>query len=215
MSFYQDMVEGLKNMIGPGKKFVNPTQMAKACDVAPNQIIRYIRQERGKHIQVIARVLDSVGAKIIFPDEESEKNTAAYHEIPLAIAKPDSINSGLTPDIYNEGILRFNAHWLKSKGDPEQMKLLTVTGASMSPRIEDGDRIIVDESQKELFEGRIYAIRIDSEIVIRRIAKEPGKIILVSDNQEAEVRRIALEIKDESIGWAAIGRVVYVAKDLL
>ncbi len=214
MSFYVDMVEGLKRMIGPGKKYSNPTQMAKACGVAPNQIIRYIRQERGKHIQVVAKVLDEVGAKITFPDGKKTDNKGDMVHIANILARPDEEGQTLITCEDKDTPLAFSKNWLERKGDPAQMGILDVTGNSMSPRIEDGDMVIVDQSQRELFEGRIYAIRIDREIVIRRVAKEPGRILLISDNPDAEPRRISLDIKNEFAGWAAMGRIIYVAKDL-
>ncbi|CCO23678.1 S24 family peptidase [Maridesulfovibrio hydrothermalis] len=215
MGFYQDLVEGLKGMIGQGRKYANPTQMAKACGVAPNQIIRYIKQERGKHIQVVAKVLDEVGAKIIFPGNKDAGTENDFFVIPRALARPDFKNEGLLRDDKNGSNIYFSRNWLTGKGSIESMHLLTVTGNSMSPRIEDGDQVIVDESQKELNEGRIYAIRIDREIVVRRIAKEPGKTVLISDCPDACPKRIELEIKEESLSWATIGRIIYVAKDLL
>lgn len=214
MGFYQDMVQGLKSMIGPGKKYANPTQMAKACGVAPNQIIRYIRQERGKHIQVIAKVLDEIGAKIIFPNSSSENDNKDFFTVPKALARLDSSGTSLIKSEKICNTLGFKMNWLSLKGSPENMRLLTVTGSSMSPRIEDGDQVIVDQSQRELYEGRIYAIRIDREIIIRRIAKEPGKIILISDSYNADLKRIELKINDESLNWEPVGRIIYVAKDL-
>ncbi|WP_432738218.1 S24 family peptidase [Maridesulfovibrio sp. FT414] len=214
MNFYQDMVEGLKGVIGPGKKYSNPTQLAKACGVAPNQIIRYIRQERGKHIQVVARVLDEIGAKIIFPDATKEPSQGSFKAIPEALARPDNTGKELSPREESAGVLAFSEDWVARKGNPESMRLVTVTGNAMSPRIEDGDSIIVDLSQKELYEGRIYAMRIDREVIVRRIAKEPGKIILVSDNSDLRQPSISLELSDESVGWDTLGRVVFIAKDL-
>lgn len=214
MTFYTDMVEGLKKMIGPGKKYANPTQMAKACGVAPNQIIRYIRQERGKHIQVIAKVLDEVGARIIFPDTQDSNLDDCYCRLPELLARPDVDGERLVSGGETSAFSSFSRKWLQRKGSLEYMGVLTVTGNSMGPRLEEGDRVIVDQSQRELFEGRIYAMRIDRDIIIRRIAKEPGRILLVSDNPEAEPRKIGLEIGEESKGWATMGRVIYVAKDL-
>ncbi|WP_320170999.1 S24 family peptidase [Maridesulfovibrio sp.] len=213
MSFYTDMVEGLKSMIGPGKKYTNPTQMAKACGVAPNQIIRYIRQERGKHIQVVAKVLDEVGARIVFPGGTPECPNTGFTTVQEGITRPDESGESLTPS-GSESRIAFAADRLADMGSADDMIFVNVTGDAMSPRIEDGDGIIVDQSQRELYEGRIYAFRIDREIVIRRVAKEPGKIILVSDNRDSEPRTISLQIGDEFRGWAALGRVVFVAKDL-
>ncbi|WP_291328318.1 S24 family peptidase [Desulfovibrio sp. UCD-KL4C] len=212
MSFYFDLVEGMKNMIGPGKPYANPTQMAKACGVAPNQIIRYLKHERGKHIQVIAKVLDKIGAKIIFPSTGADMDS--FHHVPKVLARPSGGGGSLQTDDTVEDTYAFRLDWLTKKGNPDCMKLMAVTGESMAPRIEDGDHILVDESQKDLYEGRIYVVRIDQEIVVKRIAKEPGKILLMSDNPEAQPKKIEIDLKDLSLSWEPVGRVLYVSKDL-
>ncbi|SDL47600.1 Phage repressor protein C, contains Cro/C1-type HTH and peptisase s24 domains [Maridesulfovibrio ferrireducens] len=214
MSFYFDLVEGMKNMIGHNKKYANPTQMAKACGVAPNQIIRYINQERGKYIQVLAKVLDTIGAKIIFPTDDANNDMDKFHHVPKVLARPSGGGGSLQTDDTVEDTYAFKLDWLNKKGRPECMKLMAVTGESMAPRIEDGDHILVDESQKDLYEGRIYVVRIDQEIVVKRIAKEPGKILLMSDNPDAQPKRIEIDLKDQSLSWEPIGRVLYVSKDL-
>jgi phage repressor protein C with HTH and peptisase S24 domain len=130
------------------------------------------------------------------------------------LAKPRGGSGGLETDDSVDGYYAFRSEWLRAKGQPASMRLMTVTGESMAPRIEDGDMVLVDESQTDLYEGRIYVVRIDREIVIKRIAKVPGKVLLVSDNPAAEPRRIELDLSDESVDWAPVGRVLYVAKDL-
>ncbi len=214
MSFYFDLVEGMKNMIGQGKPYANPTQMAKACGVAPNQIIRYLKHERGKHIQVIAKVLDKIGAKIIFPQTGTDNDMDSFHHVPKVLARPSGGGGSLQTDDTVDDTYAFRLDWLTKKGNPDCMKLMAVTGESMAPRIEDGDHILVDESQKDLYEGRIYVVRIDQEIVVKRIAKEPGKILLMSDNPDAQPKKIEIDLKDLSLSWEPIGRVLYVSKDL-
>jgi phage repressor protein C with HTH and peptisase S24 domain len=214
MSFYFDLVEGMKNMIGQGKPYANPTQMAKACGVAPNQIIRYLKHERGKHIQVIAKVLDKIGAKIIFPQAGTDNEMDSFHHVPKVLARPSGGGGSLQTDDTVDDTYAFRLDWLTRKGNPDCMKLMAVTGESMAPRIEDGDHILVDESQKDLYEGRIYVVRIDQEIVVKRIAKEPGKILLMSDNPDAQPKKIEIDLKDHSLSWEPVGRVLYVSKDL-
>ncbi|WP_031482966.1 S24 family peptidase [Maridesulfovibrio frigidus] len=214
MSFYFDLIEGMKSMIGKDKKYANPTQMAKACGVAPNQVIRYIKQERGKHIQVLAKVLDEVGAKISFPDNKNVEITNKFHHVPKVLARPNTSGKSLQQDDSYEDTYAFSLSWLQKKGNPDCMKLMSVTGESMAPRIEDGDHILVDESQKDLYEGRIYVVRIDQEIVVKRIAKIPGKVLLISDNPEAKPQQIEIDLSDNSLSWEPVGRVLYVAKDL-
>ena len=214
MGFYFDLIEGMKSMIGKDRKYANPTQMAKACEVAPNQVIRYIKQERGKHIQVLAKVLDELGAKISFPSNKNEKILNKFHHVPKALARPSAGGNSLQPDDSYEDTYAFSLSWLQQKGNPDCMKLMPVTGESMAPRIEDGDQILVDDSQKDLYEGRIYVVRIDQEIVVKRIAKIPGKVLLTSDNPEAKPGQIEIDLSDKSLSWEPIGRVLYVAKDL-
>ncbi len=214
MGFYFDLIEGMKSMIGKDKKYANPTQMAKACGVAPNQVIRYIKQERGKHIQVLAKVLDEVGAKISFPGSKNEETLNKFHHVPKALARPNTDGNSLQTDNYSDDTYTFSLSWLQNKGNPDCMKLMSVTGESMAPRIEDGDHILVDDSQKDLYEGRIYVVRIDQEIVVKRIAKIPGKVLLTSDNPEAKPQQIEIDLSDQSLSWEPVGRVLYVAKDL-
>lgn len=212
MGFYNDLVNGLNSLIGKGEKFENPTQMARACGVAPNQVIRYIKMERKKHLQALAKVLDGVGARLIFPN--SCDSTEGFQHIPKVLARPSGGGGSLETNGSVDNTYAFRLEWLNRKGNPKTMKLMAVTGESMAPRIEDGDLVLVDESQTTLYDGRIYVIRIDQEIVVKRIAKEPGKILLVSDNPNAEPRRIVLDLNDESLNWEPIGRVLYVSKDL-
>lgn len=214
MDFYNDLVQGLRDMIGPDRKYANPTQMAKACGVAPNQIIRYIKQERGKHIQVLARVLDEIGARIVFPGNEKNANSE-FQKIPKALGRADKDGEKLNIDNEARNLIAFNNIWMSEKGDPTSMKLLTVTGSAMAPRIEDGNQVLVDESQKDFFEGRIYAVRIDEEILVRRVAREPGRILLLADNPDVSHGPIVLEHSNPDHNWSSIGRVIFVAKDLL
>ncbi|WP_027179704.1 S24 family peptidase [Maridesulfovibrio bastinii] len=212
MGFYNDLVNGLNGLIGKGKKFENPTQMARTCGVAPNQVIRYIKQERKKHLQALAKVLDGVGARLVFPGNEGTME--GFHPIPKVLARPSGGGGSLETNGSVENSYAFRLEWLTRKGNPKTMKLMAVTGNSMAPRIEDGDHVLVDESQTTLYDGRIFVVRIDQEIVVKRIAKEPGKILLVSDNPEAEPRRIEIDLSDESLSWQPVGRVIYVSKDL-
>lgn len=66
MGFYKDLIDGLSDMIGPNKKFPNPTSMAKACNVAPIQINRLLSGERQSYIKALGKIIDGVGGKIKF-----------------------------------------------------------------------------------------------------------------------------------------------------
>jgi phage repressor protein C with HTH and peptisase S24 domain len=81
-----------------------------------------------------------------------------------------------------EGYYAFRREWLQKKGNPKQMVLMDVVGDSMEPAILEHDTVLIDQSQQELIAGRIYALGIEDTVMIKRIEKHPGKLVLISSN---------------------------------
>ena len=114
-----------------------------------------------------------------------------------------------SPEI--ESFYAFSRAWLRRKGNPEQMVLMDVIGDSMSPVIEEGDTVLVDQSRTDIYSGGIYAVGIDDTVMVKRIEKHPQRLVLISANssyapvylQKEEVRRIRI-----------IGRVVWICREL-
>lgn len=105
----------------------------------------------------------------------------------------------------------FQGEWLKRKGEPDKMVLMEVFGNSMEPELKSGDTVLVDCSQSNIIAGLIYAVGIDDTIMIKRIEKHPGKILLRSDNKEYE----SIIIEGASInGMRVIGRIIWTCRTL-
>lgn len=61
---------------------------------------------------------------------------------------------------------------------------MRVTGDSMSPTIQVKNTVLIDTGRKAVKEGAIYAIRIDSTVLIKRLSfRLGGKIVIISDNR--------------------------------
>ena len=105
----------------------------------------------------------------------------------------------------------FQTDWLRRKGAKERMVLMDVFGSSMSPEIKDGDTVLIDQSQTDIFAGTVYAVGVEDTIMVKRIEKHPRKLVLLSDNQayapiylsEAEMDRVRI-----------IGKVLWVCREL-
>ncbi|MGE4297070.1 MAG: S24 family peptidase [Desulfovibrionaceae bacterium] len=214
MGFYDDFVSGLEGMIGKGKPFANPKQLADACGVSPIQVCRYLKRERKAYIQALAKILDALGARLVFPHKEPAPVARdPFFPVPHALAHPSADGSGLEANPAAPYIA-FDRAWLEQKGDPHAMRLLPALGDALLPRIENNDLLLVDTSQTTLYVGQVYAVRLDDDVVVRRIAKQPGKILLVSDNPLTEPRTIPLDLDDPALDWQPLGRVVFVTRDL-
>lgn len=99
------------------------------------------------------------------------------------------------------------------KGNPEAMVLMRVAGDSMQPEILDGDVVLLDQSKKDIMPGRIFAVGFDDSIYLKRIDKQPGKVILKSVNEEA-YPPIELDIRgDMAEYFRVIGKVVWSGRE--
>ena len=55
----------------------------------------------------------------------------------------------------------------------------------MYPTIEGGDSLLIDTSKKEVYDGRIYCVRIDGQLYAKRLQKiPPNTIKVISDNEK-------------------------------
>ena len=81
--------------------------------------------------------------------------------------------AGMGAEVYDEtpvGLLWFRNDWLLSHSiDPEQSNIISVRGASMEPTLPDGCSILVDRKRREPHEDRIYVMRTEEGLVVKRL----------------------------------------------
>lgn len=72
----------------------------------------------------------------------------------------------------------------------------------MEPTIFGGDSLIIDLSKKNIIDGVIYCIRLDGQLLIKRLQRLSRDTVgIVSDNQKYKPREVSLNtnIDDFSI----------------
>ena len=96
---------------------------------------------------------------------------------------------------------------------PSQMVLMDVSGDSMSPEIKDGDTVLIDRSQTDIYIGKIYAVSIGQEVMVRYLDRSPGKIVLRSANNSCN--DVAIDNSENLLDPVSIlGRVVWWCRDV-
>ncbi len=111
--------------------------------------------------------------------------------------------------VYDEtpvGLLWFRNDWLQRHAiDPGQSNIISVRGASMEPTLPDGCSILLDRKRREPHEGRIYVMRTEEGLVVKRLDRDDmGRWTMLSDNPDWEPA--LLTYGSEIIGevrWAA------------
>jgi phage repressor protein C with HTH and peptisase S24 domain len=80
----------------------------------------------------------------------------------------------------------------------------------MEPVIKEGDTVLIDQSQKNILAGAIYAVGVEDTILVKRVEKHPNKLVLCSDNKE--YAPIFLE-KEEADKIRIIGKVIWSCRE--
>lgn len=100
----------------------------------------------------------------------------------------------------------FERKWLSTLiPDVNNARLLVAKGPSMSPTFSDGDLLLVNIGQRQIYQGQAYAIKLDGCLLINRVEIRPGGIYrIVSDNRD-----IAPPYEIESNQMEVLGQIVW------
>ncbi len=90
--------------------------------------------------------------------------------------------------------------------------MINATGNSMSPTIENGDKLIVEHwNGDQIQDNKIYVFCYNGEFFVKRLSKNIDEIIIKSDNPEYRVRTIPSKSISDLI---LIGKIVGAIKSL-
>ena len=88
-----------------------------------------------------------------------------------------------------------------------QTEMIFAQGDSMLPTIEGGDSLLVDHSRREIYDGKIYCVRIEGQLYAKRLQKiPPNTVRVVSDNSKYRSFEIDFS-KEICFDFAVIGEV--------
>lgn len=69
---------------------------------------------------------------------------------------------------------------------PDRASIIRVRGDSMAPRLADGDELLVDEARRSPGpHGGVFVLRLDGALLVKRVARIRGRLLVTSDNAAA------------------------------
>lgn len=138
-----------------------------------------------------------------------------YHEIFLQVPKIKARLSAGGGSFETEAEIKefysFRKDWLSKKGKARDMILMDIFGNSMEPELKEGDTVLIDQSQKAVLAGAIYAVGFDDTIVVKRLEKRPKELVLLSENERYPIMRFRDEEMDNV---RIIGKVIWVCREM-
>lgn len=146
----------------------------------------------------------------VIPQRE-KPDPETYFYVPMAEAQ---LSAGGGMFVLSEEIsayYAFRKDWLnRIATSAKSVVLMAVNGNSMHPTIQNKDTVLIDTGRQTILEGLLYAIRLDSTIMIKRLTHRPGDIInVVSDNKDEfetyQAKRSEIHV---------IGQIIHFSRDL-
>ncbi|WP_457634726.1 XRE family transcriptional regulator [Persephonella sp.] len=120
-------------------------------------------------------------------EEEEEIVVPLYPDVQVSAGF--GVEPGEERKVYVKFSYEFARKFLKLTS-PNGLELVPVIGNSMEPTIPSGVMAVIKLYEKEgvIYDGGIYIIRIDNELFIKRIIRDPlkNRLILKSDNPDYE-----------------------------
>lgn len=195
------------------KTFKNNTDLQRFLGISdsnPAVIKRFISGESDVGFRRVCDWLEKTGCTIVFPEDDLTQ-IASYRFVPKVAA---IAGAGATLETSDEvlGYYAFRADWMGAEHVSErQSVLMDVRGDSMEPLLKDGDTLLVDQSDTEVMDGRIYVVTLGDELRVKRIQKGFKGYVLRSENP----RYADITIEGEDLAAFRVhGRVRWVGKML-
>lgn len=186
---------------------IAPGDFAALCGVSRTTQFNYESGERPPDADYLQRAHEA-GADIHyvvtgFKTEPDESFVVVPQYNVAASAGPGALNGHEA----SMGGLSFSRPWLAKRGlSPSTLKVISVSGESMQPRLSDGDKVLVDISDTQPKSGRAYVLLQGEELLVKYCQLMPDGLLRVSSaNSSYPTYDIDLA-KNDSV--SIVGRVV-------
>ena len=124
------------------------------------------------------------GTRSDFVTTGGDVETRYIEVVEVGAAAGDGQDAGLDTVT---GRLAFRADWLKRhRLDPEQCRVIGVADESMESTLPNGCSILVDMARKRLRTGRIFVVRSEYGLLVKRAVRDGRKWILESEHSAWE-----------------------------
>lgn len=197
----------IQELTGKLKRKISYTDIAKALNVT-RQYINQIKDKDLTHEQLLA--ID-IFFETNFANANTTPSTLNNDCISIPVLGDVKASMGYGVTIFNEhktASYSISTKLIQDLGiNAKETEIIFAQGDSMMPTIEGGDSLLVDYTRKEIYDGKIYCVRIEGQLYAKRLQNiPPNKILVVSDNPKYRSFEIDLSNKI-SFDFAIIGEI--------
>ena len=187
---------------------INQSQLADALGITRQTISTRIKNGSQVTVSEIIKAQDFFNIKLY------EKNKNQDNTIEIDYYNDVFASCGRGSIVFSEEKTKITISTLLindfSRG--KKYSMITASGNSMSPSIENGDKLIVEHwSDSQIQDNKIYVFCFNNEFFVKRLSKNLDEIIIKSDNPDYRTQTINGSTADE---LTVIGKIVGIIKTL-
>ena len=188
---------------------INQSLLAESLGITRQTVSNRIKKSSEVTVKEIKRIEDFFNIKIFNEQEDLEKGIAYidYYRDVFASCGNGNI-------VFSDEKIKLPISTMLINGYSLQKtySIINASGNSMSPTIDNGDRLIVEHwDGNQIQDNKIYVFCFNNDFFVKRLSKNLDEIIIKSDNPDYRVRTINGSTVNELM---LIGKIVGIVKSL-
>lgn len=189
--------------------YINQSMLAESLGITRQTVSNRIRNQSQLTVAELKKIEDYFNIILLSDDENTQNITLIdYYSDVFAscgtgniVFSEDKVKIPLSPML----ISKFSKN--------KTYSMINATGNSMSPTIDNGDKLIVEHWQDgQIQDNKVYVFCFNNEFFVKRLSKNLDEIIIKSDNPDYRTRTINGSTVNE---LQLVGKIVGVIKSII
>ncbi len=186
---------------------INQSMLAESLGITRQTVSNRIKNESEVTVSELKRAEKFFNVNLF---DQSNSEDLAYIDYYMDVFA--SCGSGNIVFSSDKTKLPIAVSMIKGYSKNKLYSMINASGNSMSPTIDNGDKLIVEHWQGEqIQDNKIYVFCYNNEFFVKRLSKNLDEIIIKSDNPEYRIRTISGKSVSDLI---LIGKIIANIKSL-
>lgn len=183
------------------EKRLSQKQFAISIGVDQKTISNWVNGKSEPSLEMAKKLLEVYGLDVLGGEPRLDLDDDCVY---IRFYEDIKASAGCGVDNHCEGyeLVKIDRKLLNPKVNPAKHHAIRASGDSMEPTIKDGDVIFVEPFAGDFANNRVYIIKRQDDVFVKRLKKEPTGYEIISDNPDY----LPCKLKNDEI--QIIGKVV-------